>query len=238
MAEAGSPAQSGTSGPARQVWVRVGIALLFGLLGFALVAQLRTADDDPLAGARETDLVRILGDLDAQGEQLRAEIADLEAAQRELQAGGADAAALEQAQRRTDLLGILAGAVPATGAGVEVTIDGPAITGVTLLDTVQELRDAGAEVIEVGGVRIVATSSFTSGPDGGLIVDGQRIDTPVLIQAIGEAATMEAALRIPGGLVDTVVTDGGQVVIDARDTVRIDSVVTVTDPEFAEPQTP
>ena len=34
-----------------------------------------------------------------------------------------------------------------------------------LLDTVQELRDAGAEVIQVGPVRVVAQTCFTDGDD-------------------------------------------------------------------------
>jgi uncharacterized protein YlxW (UPF0749 family) len=217
--------------------VRVAIAALCALLGFAVVAQARSTAEDPLAGARTTDLVRILGDLDSQGDRLRAEIADLQQAQREL-ADGTDAAALAQAQRRSEVLGILAGTVPATGPGIEVELAGPDLSGITLLDAVQELRDAGAEVIEVGGVRVVASSSFATGPAGGIVVDGTTIDTPVLIRAIGDPATLEAALRIPGGLADTVASDGGTIRIEARDTVRIVAVVTPTAPQFAVPQTP
>jgi uncharacterized protein YlxW (UPF0749 family) len=212
--------------------------VLFALLGFAVVAQLRSADSDPLAGARETELVRILGDLDAQAERLSAEIAELEAAERQLQADSTDEAALEQARQRTEVLGILAGTLPAAGPGVVVSLSGSAITAATLLDAVQELRDAGAEALEVGGVRVVATTSFTADDNGTLIVDGERLAGPVLIQAIGDAATMDAALRIPGGLVDAVATDGGEAVIEVRDSVRIESVIEPAEPQFAQPQTP
>ena len=67
------------------------------------------------------------------------------------------------------MLGILAGTVPATGPGVTITIDDPdgAVTRPTLLDGVEELRDAGAEAIEINdSVRVVASTSFTDG-DGG-----------------------------------------------------------------------
>src|SRR4030095_7362486 len=55
------------------------IALLLGLLGFALVVQLRSNATDPgLATARPEDLVRILSDLDARQDRLRDEIAQLQ----------------------------------------------------------------------------------------------------------------------------------------------------------------
>src|SRR4051812_9417117 len=51
------------------------IGLLFGLLGFGLVVQLRSHSTDPqLASARPEDLVRILSDLDARQSRLRSEI--------------------------------------------------------------------------------------------------------------------------------------------------------------------
>ena len=85
------------------------IAVLAGLLGFAVVAQVRATDEDPLASARQTDLVRILGDLDTQAERLRQEISELTAAQAELVSGAPEAEALAQAQRRTEVLSLLNG---------------------------------------------------------------------------------------------------------------------------------
>ena len=211
------------------------IAILAGLLGFAVVAQIRATDEDPLASARQTDLVRILGDLDTQAERLRQEIAELNAAQAELVSGAPEAEALAQAQRRTEVLSLLAGTVPAEGPGVVVRLSGSDVSAAVVLDAVQELRDAGAEVIEIGDVRIVASSSFADGTNGGLVVDGTTLNSPYRLLAIGDGRTLEAALRIPGGLVDSVAAAGGSVDIQAVDRVQIDAVVQPVDPEFAEP---
>ena len=61
------------------------------------------------------------------------------------------------------MLGILAGTVAAEGPGIVVTIDG-VDDAALLLDTVQELRDAGAEAIQLGDVRVVASTYFTQAP--------------------------------------------------------------------------
>jgi uncharacterized protein YlxW (UPF0749 family) len=211
------------------------IAILAALLGFAVVAQIRATDEDPLASARQTDLVRILGDLDTQADRLRQEISELTAAQAELVSGAPEAEALAQAQRRTEVLSLLAGTVPAEGPGVVVRLSGADISAAVVLDAVQELRDAGAEVIQIGDVRLVASSSFADGTNGGLVVDGTTLESPYRLLAIGDGRTLEAALRIPGGLVDGVAAAGGSVDIQAVDRVRIDAVVAPVTPEFAEP---
>src|SRR5262249_46496968 len=143
------------------------IGLLLGLLGFALVVQLRSNATDPgLATARPEDLVRILSDLDARQERLRQEISQLEDSQRQLASGAQGReAALRQARRQADELGVLAGTLPAQGPGLEVRFmpGGDGIPAVTVLDTVEELRGAGGEALQIAGqdsapVRIVAST--------------------------------------------------------------------------------
>ena len=56
--------------PSRAQWIVA--VLLFGL-GFGLAAQVRTTQQDALAAARTSDLVRILDDLSSQRERLGAE---------------------------------------------------------------------------------------------------------------------------------------------------------------------
>src|SRR2546421_549005 len=96
------------------------------------------------------DLVRILSDLDAREERLRAEIASLEDTQRQLASGAQGReAALDQARRRADALGILAGTLPAQGPGLQIrfTAGGEPVRAATVLDAVEELRGAGAEAM-------------------------------------------------------------------------------------------
>lgn len=218
------------------------IGLLLGMLGFALVVQLRSNDTDQLAAARPEDLVRILSDLDARKDRLTQEISDLQATEQQLAAGNqSQQAALTEATRRADELGILAGTLPARGPGVLVRFSaaGKPIRSVDVLDAVEELRGSGAEAMQIDGangasVRIVASTSFVHG-DLGLVVDGQVLTSPYVITAIGEPSTMQTALNIPGGVVDTVHASGGNVIVEQPGTVLVSALRQPVQPRYAHP---
>ena len=116
------------------------IWVLLALFGFTLVVQLRSNNsDEGLASARQDDLVRILSDLEARDTRLQAEIAALETSQRQLTSGVAGRqAALAEAEKRADELGLLAGTLPGRGRGLEIRIDG--VRASAVLNAVQELR--------------------------------------------------------------------------------------------------
>lgn len=196
------------------------IAVLLALLGFALVVQFKAGNSGAeLSSARPEDLVRILSDLDSQQDRLRGEIGDLEETQRQLDSGaqGRDAA-LAEARKRADELGILAGTLPAQGPGLNVTFQPQhhKIAANDVLNAVEELRGAGAEAMSVSGangaVRIVASTYFTEA-DNGVDVGGQVLSGALTIAVIGDPQTMQTALNIPGGVVETVRSGGGNVTI-------------------------
>ncbi|MEW2443019.1 DUF881 domain-containing protein [Micromonospora marina] len=206
------------------------IAVLLALLGFTLVVQFKTTSTDPtLAATREEDLVRISSDLDSRERRLRQEIELLEESQRQLRSGEQGRqAALEEATRRADELGILAGTLPAVGPGLEVRFSGPAkaVSSTRILDAVQELRGAGAEATQIQGAdgtaaRIIASTYFVDGSDGALVVDGRRLTGPFTIMVIGDPATMRTALNIPGGVVASVRDGGGNVTSEDREVVEV-----------------
>ncbi|AXO34561.1 division initiation protein [Micromonospora sp. B006] len=206
------------------------IAVLLALLGFTLVVQLKTTSTDPtLAATREEDLVRISSDLDSRERRLRQDIEALEESQRQLRSGEQGRqAALEEATRRADELGILAGTLPAVGPGLEVRFSGPekAVSSTRILDAVQELRGAGAEAMQIQGadgsaVRVIASTYFVDGADGALVVDGRRLTGPFTIMVIGDPATMRTALNIPGGVVASVRDAGGNVTSEDREVVEV-----------------
>lgn len=215
------------------------IALTAGVLGFALVVQVQqTRTTSGLPAAREEDLVRILDDLTSRSERLRSDIAELERT-RDRISGGVDegAAALAEARRRADVLGILAGTLPARGPGIVLTITDPerTIRAEELLDALQELRDAGAEAIELNGTRLVAASWFTGG-EGAVTVEGRPLTPPYVFTAIGDPRTIAAAMDIPGGVIDVVSARAG-----ARATVRelaevvVDALRALPTPRYARP---
>jgi uncharacterized protein YlxW (UPF0749 family) len=213
------------------------IGLILAVLGFALVVQLRTTQQSSrFASARQEDLVRILDDLTARGDRLRTEIDDLQRTRDKLTGGaGQGAAALEESRRRQDVLRILAGTVAATGPGVEVTVDDPehAVTADLLLDTMQELRDAGAEAMQVNGVRLVASSWFTDA-GAGVLADGVPLKAPYVFRAIGDAHTLADAMGIPGGVQDAVGgRSGASVRVSERDRLVVDALRVLSPPRYA-----
>src|SRR6185437_7934678 len=205
------------------------IAVLLLLLGFALVVQLKSRNNDAdLAAARPEDLVRILSDLDAQQTRLRNEINDLEDTKRQLDSGTqGQEAALADARKRADELGILAGTLPAEGPGLQLDFvpGGEPVRAETILDAVEELRGAGAEAMQISGagaapLRIVASTYFIDAPGG----DGIALSAPYRVTVIGDPQTMLTALNIPGGVVDTVHQHGGTVSVNQADPVRVSAL--------------
>ncbi len=185
------------------------IGLLFLILGLLVtVALFRPGVDEPWRNARTEDLVQILDDLGARQERLDAESARLTGLQADLERGST-VEALAESQRQLAALEVLAGTTPVSGPGLEITITdtGGQVDSTVLLDAVQELRDAGAEAIQVGQSRVVVDTWFGDGPDG-IVVSGAPLAAPITILAIGDPEGLAAAMRIPGGLADSVRTRG------------------------------
>ncbi|MFI5098968.1 MAG: DUF881 domain-containing protein [Actinomycetes bacterium] len=215
------------------------IGLLFVLLGFGLALQVRSTEQtDGLSTARESDLVRILDDLTSRNERLAAEQRDLQATRDRLASGGdTSTTALQEARLRAQTLGILAGTLAAQGPGVVLTVTDPTgkIDAATLLDVVEELRDAGAEAIQVGDVRIVAQTAFVDGAPGALVIDGHTVSAPYTVLAIGDSHTLSAALRIPGGVVESLRNLGGDGIVQERDQVEVTALRPASTPQYAHP---
>lgn len=214
------------------------VALLCGLLGFALVTSAHTNRSTTVLGsARQDDLVRILDGLTGQADRLHQQADSLSAGVAQLQSGrDAAAAALADAQRQVDALGILAGSTAAHGTGVVVTIADPQhkLRSDTLLDAVEELRDAGAEAIQLGQVRVVAATAFTDAGSA-ILADGTAVPPPYVLTAIGDAHTLNDALRIPGGVVDTVAQDGAVANITLPPSVAVTALRALRSDRYARP---
>jgi uncharacterized protein YlxW (UPF0749 family) len=225
-----APSQPGR--PGRVTTMRVALAIACAVLGFLLVAQVRATEEigDRLAAERQEDLARILSELSAQSDRLQAEITDLRITLLDFESSAErEELALRTLQRRYDDLRILTGTVEVEGDGVVFTITDPnrLVSQDLLVDAVQELRDAGAEAIAVNGIRLVASSAFSTRNER-LVLDRQPIEPPYRITAIGNPDTISKALAIPGGAIDTL-----QLSADVSATVegRADLVVpAVTEP--------
>ena len=213
MTDTSGGASGGGTTPRSRTRGQIAIALTLALLGFLLATQLRSQQGlaQRLSIERESDLGQILTELTTRSDQLSSEIVDLRV--KLAQATGTEAqqrTLITDARQQLEALQILLGLVPVKGPGVEMTFEDPKSTlgPDVLLDTVQELRDAGAEAIEISGVRVVASTAFT-GPPGAIQVGRVAIPAPYQVTAIGPASTLAEGMRIPGGVVDSLAAEAG-----------------------------
>jgi uncharacterized protein YlxW (UPF0749 family) len=215
------------------------VALLLFVLGVAAATQIRiTREDNDFSGQRREDLVDLLDSLSSANDRARTQLDDLEDTRSSLQSSSQRrAAAVEEGQKKLAVLGILSGTVAATGPGVTLTIDDPdgTVSAATLLDGVEELRDAGAEAIEINdSVRVVGSTWF-SDTNGQVVIDGEVVRPPYVIDAIGGSHTLSEAVIFRGGFRDSVEADGGTLDVQEADVVEVGSLHTVTQPEYAQP---
>lgn len=211
--------------------------LLACLLGFAIATQVRQTQSLGLEDLRQDELVRILDDVTQNGTRLDDEATELEATRDGLTSSEDNSPeAIAAARERADTLGILAGTERATGPGITLRITDTRgeIEAASLLDAVQELRDAGAEAMQVGSVRIVAGTWFRDGSDG-VEADGQTLSPPYEFTVIGDPPTMSSAMEIPGGVSDSVRTKGGEVRIREFSSINVEALHSNSSPRYAQP---
>lgn len=212
------------------------ITVLAVLLGFAMVTQVQQYRASGLENMRQEDLVTLLDGVNQQSGKLGDEINRLTRTRDDLRSNGGDAAAIKAAEDRLAALGILAGTVRATGPGIVLTIPDQArqIQPNNVLDTVQELRDAGAEAIQINDSRVTASTWFGLSMQGQLIVDGKTLQAPYVVSAIGDPHTMSTALAIPGGVLETLRQLGITATVASKNPVEVTALRPSEVPGYAQ----
>jgi len=211
--------------------------LLCALLGFALVTQVRHTQSTGLSALRQSDLVQLLEETTDRSRELRTRVAELERTRDERASGtNQQQAALEAATARAGTQGVLSGRLPAVGPGITLVVNDsprslPASTYVTLLT---ELRNAGAEAVQVDGQRVTAETYFLDGPDG-VLVDGVLVGNPAVWLVIGDPPTIGPALEIPGGALALVRSQGAVATVTTTDELRVDATRVPRELRFASP---
>ncbi|MET9541588.1 DUF881 domain-containing protein [Streptomyces sp. NPDC006553] len=223
--------------PPRVTRAQLVVALLLFVLGLGLAIQVSsTSDNSALRGARQEDLVRILDELDDRTQRLEDEKSRLEKQRTELESSSDQAEeARKQTQEKEQQLGILAGTVAAEGPGITLTVGDPsgAVESDMLLDAIQELRAAGAEAIQVNGVRVVADSYFTGSGDD-MQIDGTKVAAPYVFKVIGKPEDLEPALNIPGGVVQTLEKEQATATVERSAKIIVDALRPAKRPDYAQ----
>ena len=87
-----------------------------------------------------------------------------------------------------------------------------------LVEVINALRNAGAEAISINGQRI---TNFTSVYCAGnvVVINGEKISSPIEIKAIGSPELLYGSITIPGGYLELMEETG--VIVDVKKTEKI-----------------
>jgi uncharacterized protein YlxW (UPF0749 family) len=217
---------------------QLAVAIVALLLGFLAVVQLRTQSGGTgLERQSSQDLTLLIANLNTRNDQLRGEVSNL---QRQIDAIAATGARGETSvgQLRSDLerIRIWAGLDPATGPGIRVTLAGDLSAG-AVSDLLNELRNAGAEALALGGVR-VAAGTVVGGPAGGLSVENTALGPRFEVLAIGNPAALTGSLTRAGGIVAQIRATYQDVAVEVTplDVVAVPATERTLVPAFGEPR--
>ena len=213
------------------------MALLLFVLGLGLAIQVRSnSDNSALRGARQEDLVRILDELDSRTKRLEDEKQRLDGQRTELETSSEPGGGGAQADRGEGAAARHPGR-HGGGAGSRHHVDDRAtrkgaVEADKMLDTVQELRAAGAEAIQVNDVRVVASTYF-SDEGGGIGVDGKKVSAPYVFKVIGRPQDLEPALNIPGGVVQTLEKEQATATVARSEKIVVNALRAAKRPDYA-----
>jgi len=148
----------------------------------------------------------------AERDRLQAQVAELRS---ELDAATAQKG-LDRLKRTLREYQLEAGMVAASGPGIEVVLNDSntalqpgqnpnlyVLHDEDLLRVLNELKAAGAEVLAINGERLLSTSEVRCSGPTILVNKSKRLAAPFKITAIGDPDTMISALKMRGGVVDT-----------------------------------
>jgi uncharacterized protein YlxW (UPF0749 family) len=171
------------------------------LLGVLAVGQLRGQAGIPeLAGLSAQDLTLLIANLTARNDQLRDEVAELGRQEAQLAAANARGeTTVDQLRADLERIRAWAGLTGVTGQGVTITVRGT-IGGDGIEDLLNELRNAGAEAIAVGSVRVVP-GVVVAGAPGALSIEGQPLGDSFVVRAIGSSQILTGTLTRTGGVI-------------------------------------
>ena len=194
------------------------LAIVYFLLSFTIMLQLKSVtrndsiehDDDKLNEEADTRLMNAnqqIIDLQKENMQLTS---DIEIYRREMASNsdGAEALKSELEKHRT-----MSGFTNVEGDGVVIEVadsttenenyndDELIVHDSDLRTIVNELFGAGAEAVSINEERIIINTPIRC-VGNTIMVNNKRCSSPYVIRAIGDADTMETALKIRGGIVD------------------------------------
>ncbi|HHY93208.1 MAG TPA: DUF881 domain-containing protein [Firmicutes bacterium] len=216
-----------------QLW----ITFICIILGVILTAQLRTQASlrNAIPTKRIEEMASLLKQAESERDALRAQVNKLTAQLDEVM--NQEKSVTSGMQEELERARMLAGLSPVEGPGLVVTLNDSTrvaqpgqdpnlflIHDEDLLKLVNELKAAGAEAVTVNDQRVVASTEIRcAGPT--ISVNNTRIAPPYVVQAIGDPDSLETAIRMRGGILETVQFWGIQVQIEKKEKLTLPAFV-------------
>lgn len=232
------------------------VAFICFLLCFFVTLQIRTisqSDADVLRLKNENELRDEINEWKDLYETATYKIRDLENTVNEYKNNATTRdETLALLNKEIDNLNLLAGLKEVKGAGIVVTLDDTrAINQIAvdagfydpnvfvihdsdLLMVINELWAAGAEAVSVNGQRIICSTEIRcAGPV--IQINGIRLTAPFKISAIGSPDNMAGALKLRGGIIDSIEQADIDVKIEKFDSIVIPKSDVVLKHTYATP---
>lgn len=206
-------------------------------VGFAFMVQQRITDTS-YTSLSESELVTLLSETDNQISRLGSQRSQLSQQLQSIQSAADKQKEIERVvQENKDANDILSGRVAARGEGITITVTQGTkkkISAAALYTLIEELRNAGAEVTQIGNVRVV-TSTYIVDTESGLMSDGQYLSAPYTIKAIGDPSNLQNAVDINGGIGSSLrVNYGARVVVKQANEVNITALANSFEYKYAQ----
>ena len=202
------------------------VTILCALLGFSYAIQLNNTTST-YETMSEDELTKLISETSTQVQKLEQRKSELSSQLDSLKdTADKNEKAAEIAKQNAESNGILSGRLPVSGEGVVIRISKGSkqdIDASILFTLLEELRNSGAEVIEINDIRVI-TSTYISDSTDGLSCDGTNIKAPFIIKAIGDSDNLQNAVNLAGGVGSRLkVKYGSTVSIAPSDKVEITS---------------
>lgn len=202
------------------------VTVLCTLLGFSYAIQLNNTTST-YETMSEDELTKLISETSTQVQKLEQRKSELSNQLDSLKdTADKNEKAAEIARQNAESNGILSGRLPVSGEGVVIRISKGSkrdIDASILFTLLEELRNSGAEVIEINDIRVI-TSTYISDTADGLDCDGTNIKAPFIIRAIGDSDNLQNAVNLAGGVGSRLkVKYGATVSIVPSDKVEITS---------------
>lgn len=203
------------------------LAVTFVLLGILISTQIQTQHRlmSDLSMQTTSDLSIMLKNLTDKRWQLTEELEEAENNLMTYQNDYKnDAELISRIDNELDRLQLINGTVAAAGSGIRITVTGHLLAS-DLVFLVNELWAAGAEAVAINDYRITATTGISyveTLNQTYLTCDGKVIQEPVTLWAIGNGATLEKSLTMPGGIADSLSLYQITLYIELQDQIQLE----------------